>query len=144
MAFAVKLRDGSSSAELRRLAAGTKNAHQSRRFLSLAAVQEGLNKTEAARTSRCRANWFTGSMRTVRSAQGQLVDRSGTTPFGRTEQALAQLMETGPDTAVHAVVHRCGARHAACQHRSHAGSLDAIARTVAGGPHAVLLLERAG
>ena len=49
MASAVGLRDDYSAAELRRLAATTKNASQSRRLLSLAAVLDGMNRTEAAR-----------------------------------------------------------------------------------------------
>jgi hypothetical protein len=48
MASAVSLR-GDSAAELRGLAAATKNANQSRRLLSLAAVVDGMNRTEAAR-----------------------------------------------------------------------------------------------
>ena len=49
MASAVGLRADYSAAELRRLAAVTKNANQSRRLLSLAAVVDGMNRTEAAR-----------------------------------------------------------------------------------------------
>ena len=49
MAVAVKLRDDFSAAALRRLAVRTKNVNQSRRLLSLAAVQDGMNRTEAAR-----------------------------------------------------------------------------------------------
>ena len=41
--------DDSPPAELRRLAASTRNANQSRRLLSLAAVLNGMNRTEAAR-----------------------------------------------------------------------------------------------
>jgi hypothetical protein len=36
-------------AELRRLAARTKDANQSRRLLSIAAVLDGMSRTEAAR-----------------------------------------------------------------------------------------------
>src|SRR5271157_5322951 len=49
MASAVKLRTDFSAEELRRLAAAVKNANQSRRLLSLAAVLDGMNRTEAAR-----------------------------------------------------------------------------------------------
>jgi transposase-like protein len=49
MASAVKLRTDFSAKELRRLAAGTKNVNQSRRLLLLAAVLDGMNRTEAAR-----------------------------------------------------------------------------------------------
>jgi transposase len=49
MPAAVGLRTGFSAAELRRLAAVTKHASQSRRLLSLAAVLDGMSRTEAAR-----------------------------------------------------------------------------------------------
>ena len=49
MPAAVRLRTDFSASELRRLAATTKNANQSRRLLSLAAVLDGMNRTEAAR-----------------------------------------------------------------------------------------------
>ncbi|MBK5960171.1 hypothetical protein CCR97_18455 [Rhodoplanes elegans] len=49
MATAVALRTDFSVADLRRLAAASKNANQSRRQLSLAAAGDGMNRTEAAR-----------------------------------------------------------------------------------------------
>src|SRR3954452_25063867 len=49
MASAVSLRGDYSATERRGLAAATKNANQSRRLLSLAAVLDGMNRTEAAR-----------------------------------------------------------------------------------------------
>ena len=49
MASAVTLREEDSAAELRRLAAATRNANQSRRLLSLAAVLDAMNRTQAAR-----------------------------------------------------------------------------------------------
>jgi hypothetical protein len=49
MASAVDLRRDFSAAELRGLAASGKNANQSRRLLSLAAVLDGMNRTDAAR-----------------------------------------------------------------------------------------------
>ena len=49
MASAVNLRGNYSAAELRRLAAASRNSNQSRRLLSLAAVVDGMNRTEAAR-----------------------------------------------------------------------------------------------
>src|ERR687890_1894679 len=45
----VSVRTDYSARELRRLAATTKNANQSRRLLSLAAILEGMNRTDAAR-----------------------------------------------------------------------------------------------
>src|ERR687894_2195296 len=49
MSAAVRLRTDFSASELRRLAAATKDANQSRRLLSLAAVLDGMSRTEAAR-----------------------------------------------------------------------------------------------
>ena len=49
MASAVSLREDYSAVALRRLAASSKHANQSRRLLSLAAVLDGMNRTEAAR-----------------------------------------------------------------------------------------------
>ena len=49
MPAAVTMRTDFSASELRRLAAITKNANQSRRLLSLAAVLDGMSRTEAAR-----------------------------------------------------------------------------------------------
>lgn len=49
MASAVVLRSDFSAADLRRLAARGKDANQSWRLLSLAAVRDGMNRTAAAR-----------------------------------------------------------------------------------------------
>ncbi len=49
MPAAVKIRTDFTAGELRRLAAATKNANQSRRLLSIAAVLDGMNRTDAAR-----------------------------------------------------------------------------------------------
>ena len=49
MPAAVTMRTDYSAGQLRRLAAVTKNANQSRRLLPLAAVLDGMNRTEAAR-----------------------------------------------------------------------------------------------
>src|SRR5215218_1480337 len=49
MPAAVRLRTDFTADELRGLAAATKNANQSRRLLSLAAVLDGMSRTEAAR-----------------------------------------------------------------------------------------------
>jgi hypothetical protein len=49
MASAVNLMGDYSAAELRRLATGTRNANQSRRLLSLAAVLDAMSRAEAAR-----------------------------------------------------------------------------------------------
>ncbi len=49
MPSAVKLRTDFSATDLRRLAKRSKNNNQSRRLLSLAAVLDGMNRTDAAR-----------------------------------------------------------------------------------------------
>ena len=50
MPSALTLRSDYSAADLRHLAKRTKDNNQSRRLLSLAAVLEGRNRTDAART----------------------------------------------------------------------------------------------
>ena len=109
MPAAVRMRSDFSAGELRRLAATTKNANQSRRLLSLAAILDGMSRTEAARI---------GGMdrQTLRDWVHRFNERG---PDGLTDtwskghpprlsadqQAeLAQLVETGPDQAVHGVV----------------------------------------
>jgi transposase len=109
MPAAVRMRTDLSAGELRRLAAGTKNANQSRRLLSLAAVLDGMSRTEAARI---------GGMdrQTLRDWVHRFNERGpdglrdtwskGHPPRLSPEQkaALAQIVETGPDQAVHGVV----------------------------------------
>lgn len=105
----VSVRTDFSTRELRRLAATTKNANQSRRLLSLAAVLEGMNRIEAARI---------GGMdrQTLRDWVHRFNERGpdglkdtwskGNPPRLSAEQQaeLARLVETGPDRAVHGVV----------------------------------------
>ena len=52
MPSALPLRTDYSPADLRRLAKKTKDNNQSRRLLSLAAVLDGMNRTDAARIHR--------------------------------------------------------------------------------------------
>ena len=106
---AVSLRADYSAAALRRLASATRNANQSRRLLSLAAVLDGMNRTEAARI---------GGMdrQTLRDWVHRFNDHGpeglldgwskGPEPRLSAEQRaeIAQLVETGPDRAVHGVV----------------------------------------
>jgi len=109
MASAVKLRTDFSPKELWRLAARTKNVNQSRRLLSLAAVLDGMNRTDSARiggmdrqTLRDWAHRFNDH-----GPDGLLDNWSkGSPPRLSAEQQaeLAQLVETGPDQAVHGVV----------------------------------------
>jgi len=109
MASAVSLREDYSAAELRRLAAATKNANQSRRLLSLAAVLDGLNRTEAARIGgmdrQTLRDWV--HRFNAHGPHGLLDSWSkGPEPRLSAEQRaeIAQLVETGPDKAVHGVV----------------------------------------
>jgi transposase len=109
MPAAVRMRSDFSAGELRRLAATTKNANQSRRLLSLAAILDGMSRTEAARI---------GGMdrQTLRDWVHRFNERGpdglkdtwskGHPPRLSIEQRaeLAQVVETGPDRAVHGVV----------------------------------------
>ena len=69
MASAVRLRTDFTAGELRQLAKKAKHVNQSRRLLSLAAVIDGMSRTEAAmiggmdRTAKPCATGFTGSTR---------------------------------------------------------------------------------
>src|SRR3954447_3063906 len=109
MPAAVGLRTGFSAAELRRLAAVTKNANQSRRLLSLAAVLDGMSRTEAARIGgmdrQTLRDWV---HRFNQHGPEGLTDSwsKGHPPrLSAAQQAeLADLVETGPDRAVHGVV----------------------------------------
>ena len=106
---AVDLRTDYSAAELRRLATTTKNANQSRRLLSLAAILDGMNRTEAARIGGMDRQTLRDWVHRF-NAQGPdgLLDgwSKGPEPRLSTEQRaeIAELVETGPDRAVHGVV----------------------------------------
>jgi transposase len=109
MPAAITVQTDRSAHELRRLAAATKNANQSRRLLWIAAVLDGMNRTDAARI---------GGM--DRQTLGDWVHRfnahgpdglkdawsKGNPPRLSAAQPaeLAQLVETGPDRAVQGVV----------------------------------------
>jgi transposase len=109
MPAAVQMRSDFSAGELRRLAATTKNANQSRRLLSLAGILDGMSRTEAARI---------GGMdrQTLRDWVHRFNERGpdglkdtwskGHPPRLSIEQRaeLAQVVEIGPDRAVHGVV----------------------------------------
>ena len=109
MPAAVRMRTDFSAGALRRLAAATKNANQSRRLLSLAAILDGMSRTEAARV---------GGMdrQTLRDWVHRFNERGpeglkdtwskGHPPRLSIEQRaeLAQVVEIGPDRAVHGVV----------------------------------------
>ena len=72
MPAAVKLREDYSAEQLRALAKRSKDVHQSRRLLSLAAVRDGMDRGEAAKIggwiARPCATGFIASTRRVRTA----------------------------------------------------------------------------
>src|SRR3954471_934258 len=109
MATAVTVRADFSTDELRRLAAASKHANQSRRLLSLAAVLDGMSRADAARI---------GGMdrQTLRDWVHRFNERGpeglkdswskGHRPRLSAEQLaqLAEVVETGPERAVHGIV----------------------------------------
>ena len=109
MPAAVSLRTDFSALDLRRLASLTKNAPQSRRFLSLAAVLDGMNRTDAARIGgmdrQTLRDWV--HRFNARGPDG-LKDAwaKGHPPRLSAEQQLdlARLVESGPDRVKHGVV----------------------------------------
>ena len=109
MPAAISLRTDFLAGELRRLAAATKNANQSRRLLSLAAILDGMSRTEAARSGgmdrQTLRDWV--HRFNQRGPEGlKDISSQGHPPRLSAEQQaeLAQLVETGPDRAVHGVV----------------------------------------
>lgn len=66
MPAALSVRDNYTASQLRRLAARARNASQSRRLLALAAVRDGMNRSEAARIGgmdrQTLRDWCTASM----------------------------------------------------------------------------------
>ena len=105
----VEIKPSHTPAELRRLAASGKNANQSRRLLSIAAVLDGMSRAEAAKiggmdrqTLRDRARRFN-----EHGPDGVKGNRRPGNPRRLSQaqqQELAALVETGPDRAVHGVV----------------------------------------
>ena len=109
MASAVTLREDYSAAELRRLAAAIRNANQSRRLLSLAAVLDGMNRTEAARIGGMDRQTLRDWVHRFNAlGPDGLLDSWSKGPEPRLSQEqraeIAELVETGPDRAVHGVV----------------------------------------
>jgi len=109
MPAAVKLREDYSAAELRRLAKRSKDANQSRRLLSLAAVCEGKDRAEAAKLGgmdrQTLRDWV--HRFNVEGPEG-LRDHLSEGPKPRLTPAqlaeLAQIVETGPDPKTDGVV----------------------------------------
>ena len=109
MPAAVRLREDYSAAELRRLAKRSRDANQSRRLLSLAAVREGKDRAEAAQLGgmdrQTLRDWV--HRFNAEGPEGLLDHRSeGPKPrLAPTQLAeLAQIVETGPDPKTDGVV----------------------------------------
>ena len=109
MAAAVKIRTEFSAAELRRLAAASKHANQSRRLLSIAAVVDGMRRADAARIGgmdrQTLRDWV--HRFNERGPEGLKDSWSKGNPprlSGAELAAFAELVETGPDRATHGVV----------------------------------------
>lgn len=109
MPAAVKLRTNYSAFDLRRLAAGSRHANQSRRLLSLAAVLDGMDREQAARIGgmdrQTLRDWV---HRFNEHGPDGLKDirGKGHAPRLSPDQlaAFAAIVETGPDRRVDGVV----------------------------------------
>jgi transposase len=109
MGGAVRLRQDFGADELRRFAARAKDGAQARRLLALAAVHDGMNRSEAARIGgmdrQTLRDWG------HRFNQGLIDIKPPGRPSKLSEEqkkALKQLVETGPDPETDGVVRwRC-------------------------------------
>jgi transposase len=109
MPATVTIRTDYSASELRRLAAGSKDANQSRRLLSLAAVLDGMGRADAARIGGMDQQTLRDWVHRF-NAHGPdgLKDlrAKGASPRLSHEQlaAFGEVVETGPDRAKDGVV----------------------------------------
>ena len=109
MSAAVVLRGDFSAVELRRLAKVSKDANQIRRLLSLAAVRDGMNRTDAAKIGgmdrQTLRDWV---HRFNEQGPDGLKDDWWSGPTARLSAAqkseLATIVETGPDPKTDGVV----------------------------------------
>src|SRR5215213_4299588 len=109
MATAVTVRVDFSADELRRLAAASKHANQSRRLLSLAAVVDGMSRADAARIGGMDRQTLRDWVHRFNERGPEGLEDSwskGHPPRLSAEQLgqLAEVVETGPERAVHGVV----------------------------------------
>jgi transposase len=105
----VEIEPSHTPAELRRLAALTKNANQSRRLLSIAAVLDGMSRAQAARIGGMdRQTLRDWAHRFNEHGPDGLKDgrrRGNPMRLSKAQQAeLAAIVETGPDWKVDGVV----------------------------------------
>ena len=109
MAPAVGLRTNFSAGDLRRLAAATRHANQSRRLLSLAAVLDGMDRTTAARIGgmdrQTLRDWVHRFNAHGPDGLRDSWSKGNPPRLSADQQAeLARLVESGPDQAVDGVV----------------------------------------
>jgi transposase len=113
MGGAVRLRQDFGAGELRRLAAKAKDGAQARRLLALAAVHDGMNRTEAARIGGMDRQTLRDWVHRFNQCgpEGLIDIKSPGRPSKLSEgqkEVLKQLVETGPDLATDGVVRwRC-------------------------------------
>lgn len=108
MSSPVPLRDDYSSGELRRLAARGRDANQSRRLLSLAAILDGMSRADAARVGgmdrQTLRDWV---HRFNEAGPDGLLDSWSPGPSSRLTEdqktELAGIVEAGPDRATDGV-----------------------------------------
>lgn len=109
MPAAIFVREDFTARELRRLAAGAKDAHQGRRLLALAAVREGMSRGEAAKIGAMDRQTLRDWVHRF-NAEGPegLANRSapGRACWLSPDQMreLAEIVETGPDSETDGVV----------------------------------------
>ena len=109
MGSAVKMRTDYSAAALRRLAKETRNAKQSRRLLSLAAVLDGMSREEAARIGgmdrQTLRDWVHRFNEQGPEGLKDVWNGGAKDRLSAEQKAeLAGIVETGPDPAVDSVV----------------------------------------
>src|SRR5215212_8845077 len=109
MATAVTVRADFSTDELRRLAAASKHANQSRRLLSIAAVLDGMSRTDAARIGgmdrQTLRDWIHRFNERGPDGLKDVWSQGKPPRLCADQQAeLARLVEIGPNRAVHGVV----------------------------------------
>ena len=109
MPAAVGIRTDYSAVELRRLAAASRHANQSRRLLSLAAVLDGMSREEAARVGGMDRQTLRDWVHRFNAAGAdglRDIPPKGHPPRLSPEQlaALGEIVETGPDRARDGVV----------------------------------------
>ncbi len=109
MGTAVMIRTDYSATELRRLAKVSRDANQSRRLLSLAAVADGMRREDAARVGGMDRQTLRDWVHRFNAAgPDRLKDAWWSGPEPRLSPSqkaeLAEIVETGPDPAIDGVV----------------------------------------